>query len=119
VADLKQASVADDAAIRDAMARLGDVDAIVGAVRATRSTRSLSWRRVARVPIAWIAVGAMSIVTLAAVELPQASGAKVPGFHVAPATHVGVRPAGGRRYEPSRTGNQAKSRVHLPRTCRC
>ncbi len=88
VADLRDAGVPEDAAVRDAMARLGDVDAIVGAVRASRATRSLSWRRVTRVPVAWIAVGAMSIVTLAAAELPQASGAKVPEFHIAPAIHV-------------------------------
>jgi hypothetical protein len=119
VADLKQAGVAEDAAIRDAIARLGDVDAIVGAVRASRSTRSPFWRSVARVPIAWIAVGAMSIVTLAAAELPQASGAKVPAFHVAPATHVGVRQAGPSRHEHSRTSQPATSRVQLPRTCRC
>jgi hypothetical protein len=77
VADLRQAGVPKEAAVRDALARLGDVDTIVSAARATRSTRRLSWQNVARVPIAWIAVGAMSIVTLAAVELPQASAAKV------------------------------------------
>jgi hypothetical protein len=82
VADLRQAGVPEEAAVRDALARLGDVGTIVSAARATRSTRRLSWQNVARVPIAWIAVGAMSIVTLAAVELPQASGAKVAGLRV-------------------------------------
>ena len=82
VADLRQAGVPEEAAVRDALARLGDVGTIVSAARATRSTRRLSWQNVARVPIAWIAVGAMSIVTLAAVELPQASGAKVTGLRV-------------------------------------
>ena len=79
MADLRQAGVPEDAAVRDAIARLGDVDTIVSAARATRSPRRLSWPSVTRVPIAWIAVGAMSIVTLAAAELPQASGAKVSG----------------------------------------
>jgi hypothetical protein len=119
VADLKQAGVPEDEAVRDAMARLGDVDAIVGAVRATRSTRSLSWQSVTRVPIAWIAVGAMSIVTLAAAELPQASAAKVPGFHVARATHAGAERANSRPHEQSRTSHEAKSRSHLPLNCRC
>ena len=119
MADLKQAGVAEDAAIRDAIARLGAVDAIVGAVRATRSTRAPVWRSVARVPIAWIAVGAMSIVTLAAVELPQASGAKVPAFHVAPTTHVGVQQASGSRHEHRRSSHQTTRRVQPPRTCRC
>jgi len=91
IAELREAGVAEDEAVRDAMARLGDADTIVGAARAARPTRSLSWRRVGRVPIAWIAVGAMSIVTLAAAELPQASGAKVPGPQPALTTHVGVR----------------------------
>ena len=119
VADLTQAGVPEEAALRDAMARLGDVDTIVGAVRATRFTRSLPWRRVTRVPIAWIAIGAMSIVTLAAAELPQASGAKVPGFHVTPATHAGAGQASSGRDEHSRTSDPAKSKSNPLRTCRC
>jgi hypothetical protein len=86
VADLEAAGVPEDTAVRDAIARLGDVDTILSAVRATRSTRRLSWQRVARIPIAWIAVGAMSIVTLVAAELPQASSAKVSADHVAAAS---------------------------------
>jgi hypothetical protein len=100
VAELEGAGVPEEVAVHDAIARLGDVEAIVAAARATHSTRSLPWRRAKRVSLAWIAVGAMSIVTLAAAELPQASGAKVPGFHVAPAPHV-------------------KRHVQSPRTCRC
>jgi hypothetical protein len=119
VADLEGTGVPEDAAVHAAIARLGDVDAIVGAVRATRSTRSLSWRRVKRVPLAWIAVGAMSIVTIAAAELPQASGAKVPGFDVAPPTHLGVGDASRRHRDHRRTDPTAKRQVHLPRTCRC
>jgi hypothetical protein len=88
VADLTESGVPHDTAVRDAISRLGDVDAIVDAVQATRANRSMSWRRIGRVPIAWIAVGAMSIVTFAAAELPQASGAKVPGPIHAPATHA-------------------------------
>jgi hypothetical protein len=119
VADLEGAGVPEDAAVRAAIARLGDVDAIVGAVRATRSTRSPSWRSVKRVPLAWIAVGAMSIVTLAAAELPQASGAKVPGIRVAPVTHPGVAQTGGWQRDHRRTDGQAKRELQLPRTCRC
>lgn len=119
VADLRQAGVPEDAAVRDAIARLGDVDTIVSAARATRSPRRLSWPSVTRVPIAWIAVGAMSIVTLAAAELPQASGAKVTRLRVAPATHVGAGQASRWRHEHSRTSHQAKRRSHLSPTCRC
>lgn len=119
VADLRQAGVPEEAAVRDAIARLGDVDTIVSAVRATRSTRRLSWPSVTRVAIAWIAVGAMLIVTFAAVELPQASGAKAIRLPVAPSTHVGLGPASRWRHEHSRTGHKATRRSHLPRTCRC
>jgi hypothetical protein len=119
VADLREAGVPEEAAVRDAMARLGDVDTIVTAVRATRSTRRLSWPGITRVAIAWIAVGAMSIVTLAAVELPQASGAKVTGVPAAASTHVAAGDAISRRHEHSRAGHEAKHRTHLRITCRC
>jgi hypothetical protein len=129
VADLRRAGVPEDAACRDAIARLGDVDAIVGAVRATRSARSLSWRRLARVHLAWIAVGAMSIVTVGAAELPQASGAKVPAqvsgakvpaqasgarvpvFRVGRATRVEAGQVTGRRHEHSRASYPARPSV--------
>lgn len=118
VADLREAGVPEDAAVRDAIARLGDVDTIVSAVRATRPTRRLSRPNLTRVAIAWIAVGAMSIVTFAAVELPQASGAKAIRLQVAPSTHVGVGHANW-RHEHSQTSEPAKRRTHLPRPCRC
>jgi hypothetical protein len=116
VADLKQAGVPEEKAVRDAIERLGDVDTIVSAVRATRSTRRLSRPTVTRVGLAWIAVGAMSIATFAGVELPQASGAKAIRLQVAPSTHVGLGEASGWRHEHSRTGDLAKRRRHLPRT---
>lgn len=117
VADLKQAGVPEETAVGDAIARLGDVDTIVSAVRATRSTRRrLSRPAVTRVGLAWIAVGAMSIATFAGVELPQASGAKAIKLQVAPSTHVGVGQTSRWRLEHSRTGHQAKRRRHLPRT---
>jgi hypothetical protein len=109
VAELTEAGVPRDAAVREAIARLGDVDAIVAATRATHSTRSISWRRVGRVPIAWIAVGAMSIVTFAAAELPQASGAKVPEPRLVPAIHA----------VHTSTRRQAGDRSKHNRTCRC
>lgn len=121
VAELREAGVPVDAAVRDAMSRLGGVDAIVDAARATRSTRSMSWRRAGRVPIAWIAVGAMSIVTFAAAELPQASGAKVPSPQLAPATHVVQGRATTARHENTWTRHQAKSQTRQKqnRTCPC
>jgi hypothetical protein len=119
VADLREAGVGEEAAVRDSIARLGDVDTIVDAVRATRLTRRLSWQSVVRVPVAWIAVGAMSMVTLAAVELPQASGAKVTRLQVAPSTHVGVGQASMWRHGHSRMSQQARRRSHLPLSCPC
>jgi hypothetical protein len=109
VDELRKTGVPEDEALADAMARLGDVDSIARAFRAARSKRSLTWRRAARVPVAWLAVGAMSIVTLVAAELPQASGAKVSEFRATPPPHVTQRP------EPSATHHHHKS----PRTCRC
>jgi hypothetical protein len=111
VADHEQAGVPEDAAVHDAIRQLGDVDTIVSAVRAARPTRRLSWQRVTRVPIAWIAVGAMSIVTLAAAELPQASGAKATMLQVAPATHVGAGQVNRSRRTHSRASHQAKGRI--------
>jgi hypothetical protein len=109
--------VPEDEALGDAMVRLGEVDEIVGAFQAARSTRSRSWRGVARVPVAWIAVGAMSIVTLVAAELPQASGAKVQGPPGAPVTHVSVGQATGQR--PDATVTRRHTNTNRPRTCRC
>lgn len=107
----------EDQAAADALARLGEVDAIARAFQATRSTRPRSWREVARVPVAWIAVGAMSVVTLVAAELPQASGAKVPEFPVAPVTHVRAGQATGQRPHPTVTRRTTKT--NPPSTCLC
>lgn len=114
VADLRLAGVPEDEALGDAMARLGEVDAIVGAFRATRSTRCRPWQRVARVPVAWIAVGAMSLVTLVAAELPQASGAKV---SEPPVTHARVVHATGQR--PRAIVTRRHTKTNSSRTCRC
>jgi hypothetical protein len=120
VADLKQTGMPEGAAVQSAMTRLGDVDAIVGAVRATRSSRRLSWQSVTRVPIAWIAVGAMSIVTLAAAELPQVSGAQATKLEPAPPTHVQVRPSSGCLHAHRSPDRKVVThRGHLPRACRC
>jgi hypothetical protein len=108
VTELRKAGVPEDAAVRDAMSRLGGVDAIVDAARAARSTRATSWRRAGRVPIAWIAVGAMSIVTFAAAELPQASGAKVPSRQPAPEPHVVRAPISTTRPAHTLTRHPAK-----------
>jgi hypothetical protein len=119
VAELTRDGLPEDEAVSDALARLGDVDAITGAFRVSRATRRRSWPRAVRVPVAWLAVGAMSIVTLAAAELPQASGAKVPEFRVTPVPHVRVWQAGRQPPPSSGTRQHAKARTHPPRTCRC
>jgi hypothetical protein len=119
VADLRQAGVPEEAAVRDAIARLGDADTIARAVRVTRPPRRVSWQSLTRVAIAWIAVGAMSIVTLAAIELPQASSAKVSPRQFAPPTNIGIRGASGCGREHRPTGDKAKRGTHLPRAHRC
>lgn len=111
VADLRQAGLLEEAAVREAMARLGDVDTIVSAVRATRSTRRLSWRSVTHVAVAWIVVGAMSIVTFAAIELPQAAGAKPTRAQAAPARSC--------QHDHGPTGGQAAHGSRIPRAIRC
>jgi hypothetical protein len=108
VAELREAGMPEDAAVRDAMSRLGGVETIVDAARATRCARSMSWRTVGRVPIAWIAVGAMSIVTFAAAELPQASGAKVPGPPLTHATRVVHAPWTGREAKSTRADERCR-----------
>lgn len=76
VAELEASGISSDEAIEEALRRLGDVDTIAAAVRATRSSRrSHRWAQRLRSP-AWVAVAAMSLVTAWAAELPQASGAK-------------------------------------------
>lgn len=78
VDELRAQGLAEDEAIEEAVARLGKAETIARGFYAVRRDRRLSGRRIASVPIAWVAVGAMSIVTLLAAELPQASGAKAP-----------------------------------------
>jgi hypothetical protein len=76
VTELKAGGMEEPAAVQEALRRIGDVDTIASAFRAVRSeTRRRSRVRWLRSP-AWVAVGAMSLVTALAAELPQASGAK-------------------------------------------
>lgn len=82
VAELKASGMADPAAIQEALRRLGDVGTITSAFRRVRPERA-RWVRRLRSP-AWVAVGAMSLVTAWAAELPQASGAKA----TTPAAHA-------------------------------
>jgi hypothetical protein len=76
VAELEAGGRCEDAAIDEALGRLGDVGTITGAFREVRAERR-GWSRARslRSP-AWIAVGAMTLVTAWAADLPQASGAK-------------------------------------------
>jgi hypothetical protein len=76
VAELEACGRCEDAAVAEALGRLGDVDTITSAFREVRPGRR-GWSRLRslRSP-AWAAVGAMSLVTAWAADLPQASGAK-------------------------------------------
>jgi hypothetical protein len=74
VAELKACGMVEPAAVQEALRRLGDVGTITSAFRKVRPERA-GWVRRVRSP-AWVAVGAMSLVTAWAAELPQASGAK-------------------------------------------
>ena len=69
IADLQASGLSADAATRRGLDRLGDADTIIAALRTSRRPQRL------RSP-AWVAVGAMSLVTAWAAELPPASGAK-------------------------------------------
>lgn len=73
VTELEAGGMPEDDAVHEAMRRLGDVGTITSAFGEIRRGR----RRAARLRSpAWVAVGAMSLVTALAAELPQASGAK-------------------------------------------
>ena len=74
VAELQASGMTEPAAVQEALRRLGDAGAITSAFRKVRPDRA-RWVLRLRSP-AWVAVGAMSLVTAWAAELPQASGAK-------------------------------------------
>jgi hypothetical protein len=96
VCELEGRGMARPAAVREALRRLGDAGTIAGAFREARPERErLAGLRRLRSP-AWVAVGAMSLVTAWAAELPPASGAKaatpaLPAIHAAHHPRVGVR----------------------------
>lgn len=92
VTELEACGMPEPAAVQEALRRLGDAGAITAAFREVRPQRE-RWSRV-RSP-AWVAVGAMSLVTGWAVELPQASGAKAT-TPAPPVIHSGhpARPGG-------------------------
>jgi HAAS domain-containing protein len=86
VAELEARGMAEPAAVQEALRRLGDVGTITSAFGEVRPERGRwSGVRWLRSP-AWVAVGAMSLVTAWAAELPQASGAK-PTSPALPAIH--------------------------------
>jgi hypothetical protein len=75
-AELQASGLSPDAALREAIRRLGDVEAIASSFRSAIA-RGRWDRTVGRLRSpAWVAVGAMSLVTAWAAELPPASGAK-------------------------------------------
>ena len=110
MADLTQAGKPEEEAVREAIVRLGQVETIVSAVRSTSSPHRLSWHGVTRVATAWLAVGAMSIVTFAAVELPDASGAKATRLQVGPSRRVGAGQVTLCRHDRSPTSHHAERR---------
>lgn len=75
-ADLRAAGCSPDEAATEAARRLGDPEMVATAFRllCPGARRKVTARRL-RSP-AWIAAGAMSLVTAWAAEVPQASGAK-------------------------------------------
>jgi hypothetical protein len=76
VSELTACGMAEPAAVQEALRRLGEVGTITSAFCESRpERRRWSGSRWLRSP-AWVAVGAMSLVTAWAAELPQASGAK-------------------------------------------
>jgi hypothetical protein len=83
VAELEAGGLDAAAAVEEALRRVGDVRTITTAFRQMRPVRQ---RRRLRSP-AWVAVGAMSLVTAWAAELPPASGAKATTAGIAVARH--------------------------------
>jgi hypothetical protein len=105
VTDLEARGMPEAEAVEEALRRLGDVFTITSAFREVGAERRLwSETRWLRSP-AWIAVGAMSLVTAWAAELPQASRAKAttqtlpltPSGHPARPSDREHRRAGNRR----------------------
>ncbi len=95
-AELRAAGLPPDEALREALRRLGDVETIATSSRFAGGRRG--WDKTVgrlRSP-AWVAVGAMSLVTAWAAELPQASGAKAttsPAHVRHVARHSGTKPS--------------------------
>jgi hypothetical protein len=88
VADLCSCGLSMDDAVDVALRRMGDPKAIAAGFRAVQKPgRARRGARALRSP-AWIAVGAMSLVTAWAAELPQASGATTPAEPSAPVHHL-------------------------------
>jgi hypothetical protein len=88
VRELEAGGMSRPVAVREALRRLGDVGTIAAAFREARPERE-RWAGLRRLRSpAWVAVGAMSLVTAWAAELPPASGAKartpaLPAMHSA------------------------------------
>ena len=84
VGEFRALGLSAGAALEQALRRLGDPAAIAAAFSAAR-VRRRAWSSGKRLRSpAWIAVGAMSLVTAWAAELPQSSGAKPPASCASP-----------------------------------
>jgi hypothetical protein len=106
VAELQSSGMTEPAAVHEALRRLGDVGTITSAFRKVRPERT-RWVRRLRSP-AWVAVGAMSLVTAWAAELPQASGAKAT-TPISHSRHLGSRHLAAPG-DPARPGDRAHRR---------
>jgi hypothetical protein len=107
VSELEACGMPEAVAVQEAIRRVGDVGTITSAFRAVRPERG-RWSALRRLRSpAWVAVGAMSLVTAGAAELPQASGAKartpaVPAIH---SRHVSRTSERERRRRPDRSSS--------------
>jgi hypothetical protein len=118
VDDLRGSGIPRQKAIEEALERLGDPQTIADAFAAV-STRAPTWSRLrARRSLAWIAAAAMSLVTVWAAELPQASGAKAPAKVLAPLTQRLAPAERAATRAPHLRGPNAARRRHVRPTYR-
>lgn len=90
VSELTASGMAEPAAVQEALRRVGDVGAITSAFREVRPAPG-RWSGMRRLYApAWVAVGAMSLVTAWVAELPQASGARptTPALYTIQSRHL-------------------------------
>jgi hypothetical protein len=113
VTELEAGGMPEDAAVQEALRRIGDVGSITSAFLEARPQRRRLAVRGLRSP-AWVAVGAMTLVTALAAELPPASGAKprAPAHSVIDSRHIARSSErehrGGRARRPGRASRPGR-----------